>query len=151
MTELLGVDKRFLDFMGVRWILSSYNLSKYKDISTGNATKIFHIPSKVEQDFISNKVNLSEVQLLFHLPMNRKSDANITIELVETNTKKVVRSTSVKAQMITTEQWYHFDFYPLIDSLNKKYTIRVKSIQNLRMVYLYGGIIRPPLLKVSYI
>ena len=125
MTELLGVDKRFLDFMGVRWILSSYNLSKYKDISTGNATKIFHIPSKVEQDFISNKVNLSEVQLLFHLPMNRKSDANITIELVETNPKKVVRSASVSAQMITTEQWYHFDFYPLIDSLNKKYTIRV--------------------------
>ena len=126
MIDLLDVDKRFLDFMGVRWILSSYNLSNYKDISTGNATKVFHIPSVVEQDFISKKANLSEIQLLFHLPVNDKSDANVTIELLETNKTKVIRSTSVKTQTITTDQWYHFDFYPLNDSVNKKYTIRVQ-------------------------
>ncbi len=143
MTELLNVDKRFLDFMGVKWILSSYNLSRYKDISTGNATIIFQIAPIVEQDFISNKANLSEVQLLFHLPVNDKSDANVTIELVETNTKKVVRSTSVKTQMITTERLYHFEFYPLNDSLDKKYTIRVKTdAKSMNDIFLWGN--NPP-------
>jgi len=140
MTELLNVDKRFLDFTGVRWILSSYNLSRYKDISTGNATIIFQIAPIVEQDFISNKANLSEVQLLFHLPVNDKSDANVTMELVETNSKKVVRSTSVKTQTITTERLYHFEFYPLNDSQDKKYTIRVKTdAKSMNDTFLWGN------------
>jgi hypothetical protein len=110
ISELQNVDKRFLDFMGVRQIVSVNNLSKEKDISTVDTTTIFRNPSTVEQDFISNKANLTEIQLLFHLTGNNILDANITIKLIETDTKKVVRSTRVKPQMIETEQWYHFDW-----------------------------------------
>lgn len=125
--DLFDVDKRFLDFMGVRWILTIGNLSEEMDISTvgGNAT-IGNL-SMVEQEFVSRKANLTKIELLFDLQGNNELNSNISIELIETKTKNVVRSTRVNTKRLKTGQWYPFEFYPLNNSLNRKYVLRIKT------------------------
>jgi hypothetical protein len=125
--DLFNVDKRFLDFMGVKWVLSRDNLSKEMEISTvgGNAT-VGNF-SVVRQDFLSRKANLTEIELLFDLQGNDKMNSNVSIELVETKTKNVVRSTRISTKILNTGQWYPFEFCPLNNSSNQRYTLRIET------------------------
>jgi hypothetical protein len=128
--DLFDVDKRFLDFMGVKWIFSRHDLSKEEGITIkGNTNPVGELTNGflVEQEFTSRKANLSKMDLLFATYGREGIDSNITIELIEKDTSKVVMGSKFNSRVIRDNQWYPVEFDPLVNSKNKTYILRISS------------------------
>ena len=128
--DLFDVDKRFLDFMGVKWIFSRHDLSKGEGITIkGNTNPVGELTNGflVEQEFTSRKANLSKMDLLFATYGREGIDSNITIELIEKDTGKGVMGSKFNSRVIRDNQWYPVEFDPLVNSKNKTYILRISS------------------------
>jgi len=124
------IDRRFLNFMGVKWIFSSTDLSKGTDISiTVNTNPVGEITNGtvIQQNFVSHEANLSVIGLLFATYKRANLDSNITIILMENQSKIAVRNITISPDQINDNSLYLFSFDPLIDSKNKTYTLMITS------------------------
>ena len=131
--DLLNVDKRFLDFTGVKWIFSRDDLSKDKGIHVGGGTNTVGELIKgtgVEQEFISQRENLSKIELFFSTYGKEYIDSNVTISLIEKDTNKMVRIVNFNSRAIRDNQWYPVEFTPLVNSSNTTYILRITSDGN---------------------
>lgn len=128
--DLFDVDNRFLDFMGVKWILSRHDLSKGEGIAIkGNTNPVGELTKDflVEQEFTSLQTNLSKIVVLFATYGKEGVDSNITIELIDKDTSKVVEGIKFNSRVIRDNQMYPFEFAPHGNSRNKRYILRISG------------------------
>jgi hypothetical protein len=124
--NLAGVDHRFLDLTGVRWIFSTMALDKAAGISVMNNTRpVGEITAGtvVEQRFVAGAANLSMVKLL--LATYDRPTAGLTVELIDDGAGAVVMHRALVPGAIDNNRWNTFEFAPRSDSRGKSYTLRV--------------------------
>jgi len=128
--DLYDVDKRFLDYMGVKWIFSRNDISKEIDINFANSTNaVGELNSSVvvEQEFISQKANLSKIELFFATYLKDSIDSNIRLELIDKDTRGVVRVADFNTSTFKDNHWYPAPFEPIANSSNRTYILKISS------------------------
>lgn len=80
----------------------------------------------IGQQFKSSSDNLSAIEI-FVDTKDRKNRSNITIDIIDQEGNKVVRSITQNAKNFKNNSYVKFDFEPISDSKNKSYLLEVKS------------------------
>lgn len=133
-TDLYGVNKNYLDFMGVKWIYSGADLSRTIDINVSDSTNTIGELKKghtVAQEFTANRSNLSGIEVYYSAGGTSGARSNITMKLTDKNANAIVRSMTINPSELKDVrwpgQWFMANFEPLNDSGNKTYLLTVSD------------------------
>ena len=131
--NLVKVDERFLDFMGVRWIFSDRDLNEEEDVRAPYNTDPIGELAKgfiVDQEFLSKKNNLSGVDLLLGTYGRKGVKSNVTISLMDKKSNIVIRTVRIDTRAIEDNKWYNVEFTPVGNSSNESYIMDIKGDGN---------------------
>ena len=110
---------------------ATYELVPYKIEGVKQTEASMHIfnvmNEEVSQEFIANKQNLTEIDLNVATFKKEKQVGSINILLIENKSGKMVASQEYNLENVLDNSLLAFKFMPINDSLNKRYTILIKS------------------------
>ncbi|WP_088834222.1 YfhO family protein [Paenibacillus tyrfis] len=126
--NLYNPDKKFIDYMNVKYVVSKYNIqSEIFEQITENTGVVGEITNNttIKQKFVSNTNELSGFSILL-ATFGRLNTSNLDISL-KNEKDEVVKHYSLTGNKIKDNSWYDFEFTPINNSEGKIFTIEITS------------------------
>ncbi|CAH0122352.1 hypothetical protein PAE9249_04902 [Paenibacillus sp. CECT 9249] len=80
----------------------------------------------IEQSFISDQNDLSQLNLFFST-FNRLNNGETIIQLLDGETKEIIRKININNEEITDNDFFNIKFDPITNSKNRKLILNIKS------------------------